>query len=698
MAINRAQRRTTLTRRAIALALMLPWTVAACSAAPPATPSANPTAQATPAPTELPTASPGASPSPAPSHPTPTIPAPSATPAVSAIDGAYLTSFSKAELASSALLIDQDEISDGNWGVWTLTLDKGLVEYRQGNEVESSDSSGTFAVDGDAVTMAFTRGANEGETFGFRWRIDGATLTFERDESLGPGPTRFLVKPWNKTGTATAIPFTCCGATLFPSRYASSVLPGVTLTIGHEADLDCVAGYICRGDVNADFPFWLDLEFGNRHGSELMVFSFDKVLDPDSPGELMDLPADFAGWIGEQPQVTIVEAPHAVVIGGIAAQELDVTGAGDKGLDLYPTGLDDPPALGIGFPGQMVRLDVLRIRDRELIIQRMSGPEHTIGTFETAVEGLQAVVDSITFGTAAPTGQIVFDDYKVSAIGTQIWIENADGTGVRQLVDDDATDWTPSLSPDGKRVAFYSLADPTKAGVIMLVNADGTGLTELGAGGAALGCDDDPEGDAWSPDGERIAFARYCFDAAGTFKRSGIWTINVDGTDAREVTRRTPADTYEDHRATWSPDGERLAFVRIDLSVSPEKSAIFTVRTDGTDLQQVTPWELDANDPDWSPDGALIAFNSPAECCDDQNIYVVAPDGSALRQLTSGLSTFDDGGQGTYHPSWSPDGAQILFSHSPATDGFADLFVINRDGSDMHVLADSHIHENHADW
>ena len=42
-----------------------------------------------------------------------------------------------------------------------------------------------------------------------------------------------------------------------------------------------------------------------------MVFSFDMVLDPASPGELMDLPADFAGWISEQPQVTIVEAPHA---------------------------------------------------------------------------------------------------------------------------------------------------------------------------------------------------------------------------------------------------------------------------------------------------------------------------------------------------------------------------------------------------
>ncbi|MEA2620244.1 MAG: hypothetical protein QOC97_1017, partial [Chloroflexota bacterium] len=57
-----------------------------------------------------------------------------------------------------------------------------------------------------------------------------------------------------------------------------------------------------------------------------------------------------------------------------------------------------------------------------------------------------------------------------------------------------------------------------------------------------------------------------------------------------------------------------------------------------------------------------------------------------------------DGGQATYHPSWSPDGMRILFSHSPSTGGFADFFVMNRDGSDVHVLAETALHENHAHW
>jgi Tol biopolymer transport system component len=69
-----------------------------------------------------------------------------------------------------------------------------------------------------------------------------------------------------------------------------------------------------------------------------------------------------------------------------------------------------------------------------------------------------------------------------------------------------------------------------------------------------------------------------------------------------------------------------------------------------------------------------------------------------VTQMTSGLSTYADGGQGTYHPSWSPDGGQILFSHGPATDGFADLFVMKADGSDAHAIADTMLHENHAEW
>ena len=119
----------------------------------------------------------------------------------------------------------------------------------------------------------------------------------------------------------------------------------------------------------------------------------------------------------------------------------------------------------------------------------------------------------------------------------------------------------------------------------------------------------------------------------------------------------------------------------------------------GSDLQQVTPWELDANDPAYSPDGTLIAF---CTTCDwgsaDMNIYTIHPDGTGLTQLTSKLRSSGHGQMATFHPSWSPDGSQIVFSHAPATNDTADLFVMNRDGSDLHILAHTRINEQTADW
>ena len=114
------------------------------------------------------------------------------------IEGTYQTSFTKAELLASPFLV-QGEDNDGNWGDWTLVFTNGRVLYSQRNAVFQSSSSGTYTVQGDAVTMAFDAGSNHGETFVLRWALDGNTLSFRRDESLGAGPTPFLVKPWTRT-------------------------------------------------------------------------------------------------------------------------------------------------------------------------------------------------------------------------------------------------------------------------------------------------------------------------------------------------------------------------------------------------------------------------------------------------------------------------------------------------------------------
>jgi Tol biopolymer transport system component len=109
---------------------------------------------------------------------------------------------------------------------------------------------------------------------------------------------------------------------------------------------------------------------------------------------------------------------------------------------------------------------------------------------------------------------------------------------------------------------------------------------------------------------------------------------------------------------------------------------------------------MNADDAAWSPDGSLIAFQSPPEANQggEQNIYVIHPDGTGLKQLTAHLSLDPNGKQGTNHAWWSPDGSQIVLSHNPGLNGVADLFVMNRDGSDLHVIAATPLNENAPFW
>ena len=94
----------------------------------------------------------------------------------------------------------------------------------------------------------------------------------------------------------------------------------------------------------------------------------------------------------------------------------------------------------------------------------------------------------------------------------------------------------------------------------------------------------------------------------------GIWIIpasDPDGVTQAEAQRVTtiPKGADFDSEPQFSPDGSMIAFTRFK-SFEKKKSAIHVVATDGSGLQRLTPWKLNASHPDWSPDGQMIAFDS----------------------------------------------------------------------------------------
>ncbi len=96
--------------------------------------------------------------------------------------------------------------------------------------------------------------------------------------------------------------------------------------------------------------------------------------------------------------------------------------------------------------------------------------------------------------------------------------------------------------------AAYSGADGrvafVRGGDIYTIAPNGTGLHRLTANGHS-------SSPRWSPTGNRIAFVR----------NGNLWIMNADGSHKAQITNAAPAST--EARATWSPNGRYLAFVKI---------------------------------------------------------------------------------------------------------------------------------------
>lgn len=309
--------------------------------------------------------------------------------------------------------------------------------------------------------------------------------------------------------------------------------------------------------------------------------------------------------------------------------------------------------------------------------------------------------------TSAPlprlSGQIAFARNAADGQGhEQIYLQSADGSRVRQLVHSEAIDAEPVLSPDGRRLVFTRHTD-SKPTQLFVVNVDGSGLTALVPSGCPDVCGDAMEGAGWSPDGRRIAFTRSIFHGSSTRPTNiELWLANVDGSGARRLTHESLEPVgggpgVQDNDVSWSPDGSRLVFTRWVHRIGDglDQFTVNTMKPDGRDLRQVTPNDVQAGEPVWSPDGSLIAFQSPPDKEGvPKGLYTISPDGTGMTSLT-----IEVGDRDSDHPTWSPDSRWIAFSHlSSESPKSSDLYVVGRDGTRPRPIAVTRLNETTPSW
>ena len=161
---------------------------------------------------------------------------------------------------------------------------------------------------------------------------------------------------------------------------------------------------------------------------------------------------------------------------------------------------------------------------------------------------------------------------------------------------------------------------------------------------------------SWSPDGDRIAFV-----SARDKRGLNIHVMDADGRNLMGLTKES-----SNTEPAWSPDGTKIAFIR-----AKGGTHVWVMDADGGNQMQLTHLGSNYN-PSWSPDGVRIAFVTRKRHGGPE-IYVIDRNGNNEERLTHDLEKKG-------HPSWSPDGQWIAHESLHRGDG-SQIFVVRTDGS-----------------
>jgi Tol biopolymer transport system component len=273
-------------------------------------------------------------------------------------------------------------------------------------------------------------------------------------------------------------------------------------------------------------------------------------------------------------------------------------------------------------------------------------------------------------------GPIAFvsDRDSTTAVNDEIYLTDEHGAPAVRLTNHPATDTTPSVSPNGKQIAFASRRDvpefPNPEGDLELYVMDASDEDGDGNGDHLRRLTDNAATDttpAWSPGGKKLAF---------TSTRDGnseIYVLDADGTGTPTNLTNHPGS---DQLPVFSPDGTTLAFA----TFRDGNFELYLMAADGSAVTNLT--RNPANDawPEFSPDGSRLAFASTREAsvAGEIDLWVLHLDGSGTPvNLTDAMVTNER------WPAWSPDGSKIAFWSGTGSGLGADaeIYVVNADGT-----------------
>ncbi len=210
-----------------------------------------------------------------------------------------------------------------------------------------------------------------------------------------------------------------------------------------------------------------------------------------------------------------------------------------------------------------------------------------------------------------------------------LWLMDADGQNQKQLTVDSTLEGQPTVSADGRFIAFLS----NRAGTynIWRMNADGTHLQQLTNGP----WENTP---SFSPDGKWVVYN-------GAFEeRPVLWKVPAEGGAPIRLTDNVSL------RPAVSPDGKMVAHLHLDNQSQRMKLAVVPMEGQ-PDIKMFDTTIAEPHIVNWSPDGRMVTFVNTHDGV--SNIWGQPLDGSPSKPLTHFKS------DNIFRFAWSPDGKKL---------------------------------------
>ncbi len=292
------------------------------------------------------------------------------------------------------------------------------------------------------------------------------------------------------------------------------------------------------------------------------------------------------------------------------------------------------------------------------------------------------------------SGRLVFASDRADGVTTQIWTMRVGRDTNGDIISDDLVQLTfdegnkddPVWSPDGSQIAFSAPGSATNGLDIWVMNADGSGMQNITR---FSGDEFDP---VWAPDGKRIVFTAHT-RTEGSQKIFQLFGIAPNGSNRLRISK-----DFIESQATFSADGNYLVYV---IQASGHQYLFIRNRFDSFevpkkfDVRELFGLLGETADPEFAPDGLSFVYTR----LDGDSRRLVWVSFEELDSFGArGMQTMDiSDGHWDFDAAWSVDSQWLAFTSSRDA-GDLEVYLVTPSGESPINLTDRLGIDKSPDW